>query len=141
GVDGTGLLPALSLRGREGHVRGADPMNRLSPVRAPPAPRQLHDRATASNKARTQKGPRQEKTQAKLGAIAVAGMLAVPAMAAAHVTAAPTEAPADSYAHLDFSVPHGCEGSPPTRIAVQIPESVPSVTPQRNPFWDLKVKE
>lgn len=79
--------------------------------------------------------------KAKLATFAVAGMLAVPAMAAAHVTVAPTEAPSDSYAQLNFSVPHGCEGSPTTRIAVQIPESVPSVTPQRNPFWDLKVKE
>jgi len=37
-----------------------------------------------------------------------------------------------------LSVPHGCEGSPTTRIEIEVPESVLSVTPTRNPFYDVE---
>ncbi|HEY8466561.1 MAG TPA: YcnI family protein [Solirubrobacterales bacterium] len=80
------------------------------------------------------------KLKTLLIAIAAAA-LALPAVAAAHVTVAPESAPTDSYAHLDFSVPHACDGSPTTQIIVRIPENVVSVTPQRNPFWTLRTKE
>lgn len=80
------------------------------------------------------------KLKTTLLALAAAA-LAVPASAVAHVTVAPTSAPTDSYANLEFSVPHGCEGSPTTQITVRIPENVASVTPQRNPFWTLRTKE
>ena len=39
---------------------------------------------------------------------------------------------------LTLSVPHGCEDSPTTRIEVQVPESVFSVTPTRNPYYELE---
>jgi len=73
-----------------------------------------------------------------LGAVA---SLALPAMAIAHVTVTPTEAPGDDYALLQFTVPHGCEESPTTRIRVQVPENVPTATPQTNPFWELETKQ
>jgi len=38
-----------------------------------------------------------------------------------------------------MSVPHGCEGSPTTEVEIQVPESVVSVTPTRNPLYDLAV--
>lgn len=70
-----------------------------------------------------------------------AAMFALPAAALAHVTVSPESAPTDSYARLEFSVPHACDGSPTTQIIVQVPENVVSVTPQRNPFWKLSTKE
>jgi periplasmic copper chaperone A len=71
----------------------------------------------------------------------VAAALALAAPAGAHVGVEPGEAPADSYAKLDFQVPHGCEGSPTTELRVQIPKSVPSVTPQVHPGWEVTTKE
>lgn len=67
--------------------------------------------------------------------------LAVVPTASAHVTVEPTEAPSDSYATLTFGVPHGCDGSPTTRLRVQVPRSVASVTPQVNPGWIITTKE
>lgn len=67
--------------------------------------------------------------------------LVAPATAGAHISISPPGAPAGSYAHLELSIPHGCDGSPTTRIAVKIPDDVPSVIPQRSPFWQVETKE
>lgn len=75
------------------------------------------------------------------GIVAAAAVLTLVGSAAAHVTASPEEAEAGGYARLEFGVPHGCEGSPTIRVRVQIPDTVPSVTPQRNPLWSLSTKE
>lgn len=72
---------------------------------------------------------------------AVAAALALAAPASAHVGVSPSEAPADDYAKLDFSVPHGCDGSPTTELRIKIPRSVPSVTPQVHPGWDLSTRQ
>jgi uncharacterized protein YcnI len=72
---------------------------------------------------------------------ALAASLTVAAPAAAHVTIAPDEGPADGYATLQVQVPHGCDGSPTKAVRVQIPESVPSVTPQVHPGWEVSTKE
>jgi periplasmic copper chaperone A len=74
-------------------------------------------------------------------AAAMAVSLTAAAPAAAHVTIAPGEAPADGYATLQAQVPHGCEGSPTKAIRVQIPESVPSVTPQVHPGWKVTTED
>jgi uncharacterized protein YcnI len=58
--------------------------------------------------------------------------------ASAHVTATPSSAAAGSSTVVTFSVGHGCEESPTTRIEIQVPESVLSVTPTRNPFWRVE---
>lgn len=71
----------------------------------------------------------------------IAGALALGGPAAAHVTVAPTDAPADGYALLEFAVPHGCDGSPTDQLRVRIPASVPSATPQVHPGWKLTTKE
>ena len=81
------------------------------------------------------------RTFARLGALpaataAVALSLAAPA--SAHVTATPSTAAAGAYTVVTFSVGHGCEGSPTTKIEIQVPESVLSVTPSRNPFYDVE---
>ncbi len=75
-------------------------------------------------------------------AIAVAGAaLALPASAAAHVSVEPTEAAADGFAFLEFTVPHGCDGAGTTELSVQIPESVPLATPGVHPGWEVTTKE
>lgn len=74
-------------------------------------------------------------------AAAVVTSLIAAAPAAAHVTIAPGEAPADGYATLQVQVPHGCDGSPTKAVRVQIPESVPSVTPQVHPGWEVTTED
>jgi uncharacterized protein YcnI len=74
-----------------------------------------------------------------LAAPAAAGvaLLAVAGPASAHVTVMPTTTAAGAYTVLTVSVPHGCEGSPTTKVAIQIPEEILSVTPTRNPLWEV----
>jgi uncharacterized protein YcnI len=72
-------------------------------------------------------------------ALAVSAIAATPA--AAHITLDPAEGPADGYATLQVQVPHGCEDSATRVVRVQIPETVPSVTPQVHPGWEVTTKE
>jgi uncharacterized protein YcnI len=67
--------------------------------------------------------------------------LAFAAPAGAHIEIDPPEGPADGFATIGFQVPHGCDDSPTTRVRIQVPPSVPDVTPQRNAFWTLTTKE
>lgn len=76
-----------------------------------------------------------------LPAAGAAGALALAvAPASAHVTLSPDTTAAGSYAVLTVSVPHGCEGSATTSIAISMPEQIPQVTATRNPYWDLEVE-
>lgn len=81
------------------------------------------------------------RTIARLGAAATTlgavALLASPA--AAHVSATPSVANAGAYTVLTMSVPHGCDGSPTTRVEIRIPEQILSVTPTRSPFYDVAV--
>lgn len=70
---------------------------------------------------------------------AALGIVALSAGAAsAHVTVTPSTTAAGAYTVLTFSVGHGCEGSPTTKIAIQMPEAIPSVTPSLNQGWDVR---
>lgn len=80
-------------------------------------------------------------TTTRLTAAAGLAALTLAAPASAHMSANPGEAPADGFAKLDFQVPHGCEGSPTKVVRVQVPRSVPSVTPQVHPGWEVTTKE
>jgi uncharacterized protein YcnI len=73
-----------------------------------------------------------------LPAATAAIALSLVSPASAHVSASVTDASAGAFTVLTLSVPHGCEESPTTRIEVQVPESVFSVTPTRNPYYDLE---
>jgi uncharacterized protein YcnI len=77
------------------------------------------------------------------GVAAATGVLtmALAGTAGAHITANPGEAPSDGYANVSFSVGHGCEESPTTQVRIQIPPSVPSVTPGVHPLWNVSTKE
>ena len=80
------------------------------------------------------------RTLTRLGAptaaLALVALAASPA--AAHVTGTPTTTAAGAYTVVTFSVGHGCEGSPTTEIEIQVPEGVNSVTPTRNPYYELE---
>jgi uncharacterized protein YcnI len=70
---------------------------------------------------------------------AAVGVVVLTAGAAtAHVTISPAEGHAGSYTVLTAGVPHGCDGSPTTKVAIQMPEQILSVTPTRNPLWDVE---
>jgi uncharacterized protein YcnI len=80
--------------------------------------------------------------RSRFAVVAVAlSALAVPATAQAHVFLEQTEAPAEGFPILDWVVPHGCDGSPTTSITVRFPKSVPSVTPEVVPGWELTTRE
>ncbi len=64
---------------------------------------------------------------------AVLALAAVPLAASAHVTVTPSGTAAGSYTVLTFAYSHGCEGSPTTAIAIDIPEAIASVSPTLNP--------
>jgi uncharacterized protein YcnI len=74
---------------------------------------------------------------APLGAAAVITVMAV-GPASAHVTVSPSTATAGDFTVMTVSVPHGCDGSATTKLEVEIPEPILSVTPTRNPFWSQK---
>jgi uncharacterized protein YcnI len=80
------------------------------------------------------------RTAARLGApLGAATLLALglASPASAHVTITPSETAAGSFTLLTVSVGHGCEGSPTTKITIQVPEGINSVTPTRNPLWSV----
>ena len=55
----------------------------------------------------------------------------------AHVTLDGREALTDTYFKAVFNVPHGCEGSPTTRIRIRIPDGITSVKVQPKQGWDV----
>ena len=52
----------------------------------------------------------------------------------------PSDTSAGAYTVLTFAAGHGCEGSPTTSITIQVPEPINSVTPTRNPLYDVDKK-
>lgn len=72
-----------------------------------------------------------------VAALSIGGALA----ASAHVSVSADKTTAGSYALLTFGVPHGCDGSSTTKVAIKIPEQINAVTPTVNPNWTVeKVK-
>lgn len=66
-------------------------------------------------------------------------LVATAAPAAAHVSVKADQAVAGGYAVLTFGVPHGCDGSPTTKIAIKIPESITSTKPTVVADWRTEV--
>ncbi|UIP59558.1 YcnI family copper-binding membrane protein [Agromyces marinus] len=64
--------------------------------------------------------------------------LAAPVAAQAHVVVTPSTTAAGSYSVLEFASGHGCEGSPTASYAVEIPESILSVTPTLKAGWEVE---
>ena len=63
-------------------------------------------------------------------AVAAAAAIISCNAALAHVTVQPADAPADSYAHLTFTVPHGCNRGATTALRIKLPEGILSAKPQ-----------
>ncbi|WP_407319711.1 YcnI family protein [Isoptericola halotolerans] len=80
------------------------------------------------------------KTLRAAGALTLtAGLvLAGAGSASAHVTVTPDTTSAGAYALLTFGVPHGCDTSPTTEVAIQIPEEIATVTPTVHAGWDVE---
>jgi periplasmic copper chaperone A len=78
------------------------------------------------------------KLPAALG-IAAAAILLPASAASAHVGIDIAEAEADGFAFATFRVPHGCEGSPTTKVKIQIPDGVVSVKPEAVAGWKLEI--
>lgn len=60
--------------------------------------------------------------------------------ASAHVSISASTTAAGAFTVLTVSVPHGCDGSPTTRVAIQVPDPILAVTPTRNPFWSVEAR-
>lgn len=85
---------------------------------------------------------RRTKRPALIGAAALAGAAALvlggAVAASAHVSIAEGPVEAGSYSILTFGVPHGCDGSATTEVAIQIPEGINAVTPTRNSLYTVE---
>ena len=80
------------------------------------------------------------RTAARLGApLGAAALLTLglAGAASAHVTITPSDTGAGAYTVLTVNNGHGCEGSPTTKITIQMPEEINAVTPTRNPLYDV----
>ncbi|MGX1162458.1 uncharacterized protein YcnI [Arthrobacter sp. SLBN-100] len=77
------------------------------------------------------------QTTAATGA-AAALLLAVAAGASAHVGVTPDKTDAGSYALLTFSIPHGCDTSATTKVAIRLPEELNDAQPTVNPNWSVE---
>lgn len=88
-----------------------------------------HDRRPARTRAR-----RVVQTGA---AALIVSLFGFASPASAHVTVTPSTTAAGAHAVLQFSVGHGCEDSPTTKITIQIPAQITSVTPTRTALWQI----
>ena len=68
-------------------------------------------------------------------AVGITAVLIAGAPAGAHVSPSPGEVPAGGYSTVFFQVPHGCDGSPTTKVAIRIPEGVSAVKPEVVAGW------
>jgi periplasmic copper chaperone A len=72
-------------------------------------------------------------------AAALVGILAVPALAQAHVSLHPNEVPTGSFATLQIRVPNESENANTTKVAVQFPPGFLDVSPEYMPGWSAEV--
>jgi len=69
-------------------------------------------------------------------------ILTCAAGASAHVGVTPDKTAANSYALLTFGIPHGCEESGTTKVAITLPAELNDAQPTVNPNWTVdKVTE
>lgn len=65
-------------------------------------------------------------------------LFASAAAASAHVGVTPDKTDAGSYALLTFGIPHGCEESGTTRMAITLPPELNDAQPTVNPNWTVE---
>lgn len=118
--------------------RGPPPGGAVAPPLAAPGasgcPTPLPMRSSVVSKSLLRAGARAAVVVAGVGALTLGGALA----ASAHVSVIANTTAAGSYALLTFGVPHGCDGSSTTKVAIKIPEEINAVTPTVNPNWEVE---
>jgi uncharacterized protein YcnI len=65
-------------------------------------------------------------------------MLAGMQGASAHVSVTPDKTAANSYALLTFGIPHGCDNSGTTKMAITLPQELTDAQPTVNPNWTVQ---
>ena len=70
--------------------------------------------------------------------ILVGAIVLAAAPASAHISLETKQAAIGSSYKAVFAVPHGCKGSPTTKIRVQIPEGVIAVKPMPKASWNVE---
>ncbi|MCT9625743.1 YcnI family protein [Pseudarthrobacter equi] len=78
---------------------------------------------------------RRTLTAAAAAAGTAALILAGAGAASAHVGVTPDKTSANSYALLTFAIPHGCEESATTKVAITLPAELNDAQPTVNPNW------
>lgn len=81
---------------------------------------------------------RRTLTSAAAAAGATALLLTAATGASAHVGVTPDKTAANSYALLTFGIPHGCEESGTTKVAITLPAELNDAQPTVNPNWTVK---
>jgi uncharacterized protein YcnI len=76
-------------------------------------------------------------TAKRLCLMAAALLTATPSHA--HVTLEGRQATIGTWYKAVFAVPHGCAGSPTTKVRVQIPDGVIDVKPMPKPGWNVEI--
>ena len=69
---------------------------------------------------------------------AAALLLAAAAGASAHVGVTPDKTDAGAYSLLTFGIPHGCDESGTTRMAITLPQELNDAQPTVNPNWTVE---
>src|SRR5439155_18322791 len=91
---------------------------------------------------RKRKNPRKELLDMRMkatGWLVLAGALALPAEAQAHVTVHPNRLPAGSFQELDIRVPNEEKNTNTTNLAVRFPPGFVEVSTGYLPGWNVKV--
>ncbi len=74
-----------------------------------------------------------------VGGLILAGTAVAGAgVASAHVTVQEDSVVAGEFAVVTIAVPHGCDASSTTKVRIQMPETIPAVTPTINGGWDVE---
>lgn len=89
------------------------------------------------------RGPARRWVRRGVQSVAVAlvvGATGLASPASAHVDVKPSTTAAGAHAILEFSVGHGCGDSPTTKLTIQMPKGIDSVTPTRTALWKVEKK-
>jgi uncharacterized protein YcnI len=81
---------------------------------------------------------RRTLTPAAAAAGAAVLLLTAATGASAHVGVSPDKTAANSYALLTFGIPHGCEESGTTKVAITLPAELNDAQPTVNPNWTVE---
>jgi uncharacterized protein YcnI len=87
----------------------------------------------------TRSSPRAALRGALLGSVLAGPVLLGAAPASAHVTLTPSSTAAGTTSVVTMLVPHGCEGSATTEVAVRVPDSVTEVAVESTGRWQAEV--